>query len=59
MYHSVAFQTVLVSVMINRTIQGICVNPKIPDAHCFKKQPECVQVIDQIIGTKTKCCHTH
>ena len=45
--------------MINRTIQGICVNPKIPDAHCFKKQPECVQVINQIIRTKTKCCHTH
>ena len=46
MYHSITFQTILVSIMIYRAIQGIGINPKISNAHCLKKQPKCIQVIN-------------
>ena len=59
MYNRITFQTVLIPIMINRTVQGICINAKVPDTHCLKKQSECIEVIYQIIRTQTKSSHTH
>ena len=48
MYHRVALQSVLVTVMIYIAVQGVRIGAQVPDAHRLKQQPERVEVGQQI-----------
>ena len=54
MHHSIALQSVLVTIMVHLPVKCIGIYAKVAYDHRFKKQTEGVQISDQIFGTKAK-----
>jgi hypothetical protein len=54
-YHGVAFKTSLVAIMKYFLVERIRVHAQIANAHAFEQQPECLQVLQQVLQTDAKC----
>ena len=51
MYHSVAFLTVFVTIVVNSAVKRIRKDAEVSYTHRFKQKTECVQVVQQITRT--------
>ena len=50
MNDGIAFQSVLVTVMINRAAQCVGIYSQVSHAHGLEKESECIKVVYQVFG---------
>jgi len=59
MQHSITFQSILIPIVIQFSVQRVCEHAQISHSHSLEEQPERIQVVQKILRSNTQCCHAY